>query len=65
MRTGNQPLICGRHWQKFEAGKYAERIPNKINDEIFAVYHDYESDHTRPYSYFIQKKTILFAIFNF
>ena len=46
-------IDCGSHWQKFEAGKYAERIPNKINDEIFAVYQDYESDHTGPYSYFI------------
>ena len=53
MRTGNQPLTAAAIGKKFEAGKFAERIPNKINDEIFAVYHDYESDHTRPYSYFI------------
>lgn len=51
--NGQSAIDCGSHWQKFEAGKYAERIPNKINDEIFAVYHDYESDHTGPYSYFI------------
>ena len=43
--NGQSAIDCGSHWQKFEAGKYAERIPNKINDEIFAVYHDYESDH--------------------
>ena len=51
--NGQSAIDCGSHWQKFEAGKYVERIPNKINDEIFAVYHDYESDHTGPYSYFI------------
>ena len=51
--NGQSAIDCGSHWQKFEAGKYAERIPNKINDEIFAVYHNYESDHTGSYSYFI------------
>ena len=47
--NGQSAIDCGSHWQKFEAGKYAERIPNKINDEIFAVYHEYEGDHTEPY----------------
>ena len=35
--NGQSAIDCGSHWQKFEAGKYAERIPNKINDKIFAV----------------------------
>ena len=51
--NGQSAIDCGSHWQKFEAGKYAERIPNKINDEIFSVYYEYEGDHTAPYSYFI------------
>ena len=35
--NGQSAIDCGSHWQKFEAGKYADRIPNKIKDKIFAV----------------------------
>ena len=33
--------------------EYAEIIPNKLTGEILAVYHQYEGDHTKPFSYFI------------
>ena len=46
-------IDCGNLWQEFEKGKYAEKIPNKLTDEILAVYHHYEGDHTKPFSYFI------------
>ena len=46
-------IDCGNLWQEFEKGKYAEMIPNKLSDEILAVYHQYEGDHTQPFSYFI------------
>ena len=46
-------IDCGNLWQEFENGNYAEMIPNKLTDEIVAVYHNYEGDHTKPYSYFI------------
>jgi predicted transcriptional regulator YdeE len=46
-------IDCGNLWQEFEKGKYAEMIPNKLTDEILAVYHQYEGDHTQPFSYFI------------
>ena len=52
-QNGQSAIDCGSHWQKFETGGYAQKIPNKISDEIFAVYHEYEGDHTAPYSYFI------------
>ncbi len=35
--NGQPAIDCGSHWHKFESGKYAERMPNKINDEKFAV----------------------------
>lgn len=44
---------CGELWQKFEKEKIFEQIPNKISDEVFAVYFDYEKDETKPFSYFI------------
>ena len=44
---------CGNLWQKFESEKVSKIIRNKISEEIYAVYYDYESDETGPFSYFI------------
>ena len=51
--NGQSSIDCGNLWQKFEKENYASKIPNKLNDEIIAVYHQYEGDHTQPFSYFI------------
>ncbi|CAN5591812.1 hypothetical protein BH10BAC3_BH10BAC3_31200 [soil metagenome] len=51
--NGRANIDCGSLWQKFEAGNYADKIPGKLTDDIFAVYHDYEGDYTKPYAYFI------------
>ena len=51
--NGQAGIDCGNMWQKFEKGDYANKIPDKISDEVFAVYHAYEGDYTKPYSYFI------------
>jgi predicted transcriptional regulator YdeE len=50
---GQSSIDCGNLWQKFEKGKYYEKIPGKLNDDVLAVYHQYEGDHTKPFSYFI------------
>ena len=44
---------CGNLWQQFEKEKIFELIPNKLTNEIYAVYFDYEKDETKPFSYFI------------
>ncbi|MDF9799421.1 putative transcriptional regulator YdeE [Catalinimonas alkaloidigena] len=44
---------CGDLWQKFEKNKVYELIPEKLSNEIYAVYFDYEKDETMPFSYFI------------
>lgn len=44
---------CGELWQTFESDKIFERIPNKLSNDIYAVYYDYEKDETTPFSYFI------------
>lgn len=50
----NQSSVdCGNLWQKFENDKIFDLIPNKISDEIYAVYYEYEKDETKPFSYFI------------
>ncbi len=50
---GKSSVDCGNLWQKFETENFAERIPYKLSDEIYAVYFDYEGDNTKPFSYFI------------
>lgn len=37
-------------WSKFWSEEIQKQIPNQISDEIYAVYTDYESDFTRPYT---------------
>jgi predicted transcriptional regulator YdeE len=51
--NGQSGIDCGNLWQEFEKGKCAEIILHKLTDEILAVYHQYEGDHTQPFSYFI------------
>lgn len=56
--NGQSALDCGSLWQRFESGHYANNIPGKLGDEIIAVYHEYEGDHTKPFSYFIGCKVM-------
>ena len=51
--NGQSAIDCGNLWQDFTNGNYAGKIPGKLNSDILAVYHQYEGDHTKPYSYFI------------
>jgi predicted transcriptional regulator YdeE len=51
--NGQSSIDCGNLWQEFEKGKYIDIIPNKLNDQVLAVYHQYEGDHTKSFSYFI------------
>ena len=51
--NGQSGIDCGNLWQQFEKGQYSEKIPGKLSEEIFAVYHQYEGDSTQPFSYFI------------
>ncbi|HZW63906.1 MAG TPA: GyrI-like domain-containing protein [Flavobacteriaceae bacterium] len=44
---------CGHLWQQFETEKIINRIPDKLSDEIYAVYFDYEPDDKGLFSYFI------------
>ena len=55
MRTNNQECMVDmpRHWEKFFKDKILEKIPHKINTTVFALYTDYESDYTKPYSYIL------------
>lgn len=51
--NGQSNIDCGNLWQEFEKENYAGRIPGKLSNDILAVYHQYEGDYTKPFSYFI------------
>lgn len=40
-------------WEKFRREKMADKIPNKINQNLIAVYTDYEGNYTMPFTYLI------------
>jgi len=50
---GKSSLDCGNLWQKFEKENYTGKIPGKLSEDILAVYHQFDGNHTHPFSYFI------------
>jgi len=50
---GQSGIDCGNLCQKFETENFAEIIPGKLSNEVYAVYFDYEGDYSKPFSYFI------------
>lgn len=36
-------------WARFYNESIVDRIPDKLGHEVYAVYSDYEGDHTKPY----------------
>ena len=52
LRTSNDTAMqeIGVHWQKFYATGVLGNISDKANDSVVALYTDYESDHTKPYT---------------
>lgn len=56
-RTSNAPDAgpqdIPKHWAKFYGDNILDQIPNKSSDEVIALYCDYESDYTGPYSFVI------------
>ena len=40
-------------WHRFMQEQCLANIPNKVDDTVYAVYTEYEGDHTKPYTTFI------------
>ena len=53
-RTSNDsdraPIDIPKHWNKFFNEDVASRVPNKLSNDVIAVYCDYEGDYTQPYT---------------
>ncbi len=50
---GQSSIDCKNLWHQFDDGKYVSSIPNKLSDDIYGVYYQYDGDSTKPFSYFI------------
>jgi predicted transcriptional regulator YdeE len=37
-------------WQRFMSENIISKIPNKMDNAVYSLYTEYESDHTRPYT---------------
>jgi len=50
---GQAATDCGSLWQQFMSEGIASKITGMLSPDIYAVYFEYEGDHTQPYSFFI------------
>ena len=48
--NGQSAKDIGKLWNKFMAEGILDKIPNKIDNTIYSIYTEYESDHTKPYT---------------
>ena len=55
IHTSNQTAMeeLPELWEKFNIEDIKNKIPNRINDDLLAVYTDYEGDYTKPYLYIL------------
>ncbi len=47
--NGQSSQDIGNLWQEFIADKVMDKIPNKLDNNIYCLYTDYEGDHMTPY----------------
>ncbi len=46
---GQAKQDIGMLWNKWMSENLMEKIPNRLGQEVFSVYTNYEGDHTKPY----------------
>ena len=51
--NGQSSIDCGNLGTRFSGENIHEKISGKISDDVYAVYYEYEGDHTQPFHYFI------------
>lgn len=49
-QNGQSSIDIESLWNKFWDEDIRNKIPDKINNDIYAVYTDYKTDHTGPYT---------------
>ena len=55
LRTSNEHFLqeAPPLWDRFYRENLAEKIPHRLNQDLYAVYTQYEGDFTKPYTYII------------
>ncbi|PLK44512.1 GyrI-like domain-containing protein [Emticicia sp. TH156] len=48
--NGQSAIDIEKLWGRFWGEEIQKQIPNRVNDDIYAVYTDYETDFTGPYT---------------
>ena len=48
--NGQSAKDIGELWNKFMSEGIIDKIPNKVDNTIYSIYTEYESDHTKPYT---------------
>jgi len=61
VRTSNAKEVTGdgaipKQWTKFFGERIADKIPNKVDSTVYAVYTNYASDHNGEYDFIIGMK---------
>lgn len=60
--NGKSAQDIGQLWGKFMSEGTTEKIPNKIDANIFSIYTNYQEDHTKPYDTILGCKVDSLAI---
>ena len=47
--NGQSAQDIGQLWEKFMTEKIADKIPNKLDQNVLSIYTNYQGDHTAPY----------------
>ena len=50
---GDPASQIGAMWERFLSENLAEDCPSRLDDNLIALYCDYEGDHTQPYTFFL------------
>ncbi len=49
-QNGQSQVDIGELWGKFYAQNLLTTIPNRVSDDVYCIYTDYESDQNAPYT---------------
>ena len=49
-QNGQSAQDIGALWNTFMTNGILDKIPNKVDNTIYSIYTEYESDHTKPYT---------------
>jgi len=48
-QEGKSTQDIGQLWGRFMSEGIKEKIPNKVSNDVFSIYTNYQGDHTKPY----------------